>query len=145
MVVCREGLQKGLSVMEARKIVADTKGIPLETVVDASETTEETIARSFALLKHMVNKLGDSQEAAVNNSSSLGGFDSIKILSGHRVLAVSHGAFIKAFLIQTCGLTQCSERILNGSVTALRVKVINAENDHYEFNVHDVLYNFRAC
>lgn len=158
----RERLPHGTTVEEAKKIKAEMYGIPLEEVVDNAETTPEFKIRAHEFLQMLANdsELYDNQlieklqqssltsfldkETSSSSSSSLS-TDTTTLSSSSSsipsVLLISHGGFIKNFLIHICGRT-VEKRITNCSLTILTINFspnnqpsFSFEDDHfYEYN-----------
>ncbi len=112
---CREGLPKNLTMDEARAIVAQKRGVPVESVVDCSETYDQIVSRQRQLLHDIirsyysdVTEKSQSTVLSENCSNDWG-----------NVLVVTHGKFIKVFLNSWCGLPEIS--IQNCSISKIKV------------------------
>jgi broad specificity phosphatase PhoE len=98
----REERPRSVSLAEARKIVAAEKGIAEKDVIDNAETSAQIKERQINFLRFIRGESAASSEDRVP-----------------KVLAVSHGGFIRRFLANHCDRN--IEKIRNCSVTIINV------------------------
>lgn len=145
----REALPRGTSVREARDIVAKAKNISKDEVVDDTETLHEVRIRQQELLERIYKDLfehdpavakvapgglaGPGEEEAasptiVDSNNTLAGATSDTSQLPLKVLAVSHGGFIKSFLRHFCADLEVPEKISNCAVSTVLVEWLPAED-----------------
>jgi len=99
----REKLPRGTSVSAAKEIVAKSKGIPPQDIVDTAESSAQLSQRQM-----------DFVGALFKDVEKITTKDVVK------VLCVSHGAFIRNFVVSNCPGIECP-KIDNCSITVIRL------------------------
>jgi len=99
----REERPRSMSAADARKVVAAEKGIAEKDVVDNAETSGQIKDRQVRFLRFL-------RESAASSSE----------VNTPKILAVSHGGFIRRFLANHCNRN--IEKIRNCSVTIINVR-----------------------
>ncbi|RYY81640.1 hypothetical protein EON63_15000 [archaeon] len=103
----REGLHKGISALDALELKAAQLNIPVDEVIDTTETPEQIIERQRQFLLYLYDDLTQYARAIDSGDRTL------------NIVCISHGAFIKRFLINYAnaqvdsGIENCSVSIMN--------------------------------
>jgi broad specificity phosphatase PhoE len=150
LLLFREGLHKNLTVEQAKALIAKEKGIPKDAVIDNAESSDDVLRRGYDFLNWVSKKLSDSSQVGDGEASQTGDMsssspavDAVNSIGGIKVAAISHGGFIKYFLRSICGMDHFTDKIANGSATAVRVRVTDIDRKLFECSVAPDLCNFR--
>jgi len=117
----KEMLPKEITKAEARKIVAKREGIHIDKVVDTAESGDQVKKRQLAFIM-------DLRSTLPSNGTVI-----------PCVLAISHGAFIRAFVRNFCENAE-PERIGNCGISVFDVTFSN-DSDDFSLMVHNDLHN----
>jgi broad specificity phosphatase PhoE len=99
----RESLPRGTTVAEAKAVVAERQGIPVDQVKDTAESKHEAKLRQHQFLLHLREYAAEiTAEPAT-------------------ILCVSHGAFIKEFITNFCPFLPPVSKIGNCSVSVIKI------------------------
>lgn len=102
----RENLPRGTSVLQALEIKAAQANIPVDDVIDTSETPAQVLARQRALIDFLYEDMADGSCASAGEDD-------------HTAICISHGGFIRKFLSNYC---DCHvEKIGNCSVSVVTI------------------------
>ena len=118
----RENLDKDLSVEEARKVVAEQRGVPLEQVVDNAETAASVFKRQ----QDFFNTVRRDVFAPI-------GTEAVSPIQKN-ILCVSHGGFIYSLIqnLPKLGLTssqyKLTKKIDNCSITLIKLEFQSLED-----------------
>lgn len=125
----REMLPHGTSVEDARRIKAEKLGVPIEELVDNSETTDQFKVRAYQFLKLLSEDKDLFDEFLISKISN----DSTANNSIPTLLLITHGGFIKNFLIHICGKSVL-KKITNCSVTILTIHFSSNNKPSFSFD-----------
>eukprot|EP00602_Paraphysomonas_sp_CaronLab_P007783 CAMPEP_0185027568 /NCGR_PEP_ID=MMETSP1103-20130426/12827_1 /TAXON_ID=36769 /ORGANISM="Paraphysomonas bandaiensis, Strain Caron Lab Isolate" /LENGTH=171 /DNA_ID=CAMNT_0027561647 /DNA_START=242 /DNA_END=757 /DNA_ORIENTATION=+ len=109
----REGYDKYLSVEKVREMISESRGIPLEEIVDDAESLADVHIRQERFVSHLC----DTMIGGVSENTTDGSIP--------RVLVVSHGGFIRAFLEKYAPESTSAVAPLENTPQGQRVKVGN--------------------
>jgi broad specificity phosphatase PhoE len=105
----REGLQKDISVEEAKRIRSEEKGVSLESVTDSCESEAEVMTRQRAFLDELRALIQAPQAHLGTNIAPM------------KVLCVTHGGFIRRFLANFTNNLNKIDSVANCSITIVHV------------------------
>jgi broad specificity phosphatase PhoE len=121
----REGLPRGTSVAAAKQIIAKRLKIPVSEVVDNTETLCDVHKRQILFMQYIRKDIHDEITGTATNvnitnegqePSSYSEIEQLPV----KILCISHGGFIKAFIKSFCAI-EVPEKIQNCSVSRIRV------------------------
>lgn len=117
-----EELKKGTTIEEAKQMLSMRLQIPVESIVDSSESQEELHQRQLLFLHKALDDI-EQGEKFLNANNDV------------KILCVTHGAFIRGFLDSKLGLVIPSGGVKNCSISIVRVK--RDTSGHLEFFARD--------
>jgi broad specificity phosphatase PhoE len=134
----REGLPKDLNIHEVIEIISKKTGQPIESIKDNSESYAQVFERQHLLLQEIIKECEASAtetgNGTVTDNHMITENGSGDVDYGN-VLCVSHGGFIKLFLMEQCRLSLPTiPTIKNCSITTIDVKWEYEDKDEDEDN-----------
>jgi broad specificity phosphatase PhoE len=129
----RENQPKDLSVLDARKRIATSRGVDVSQVIDDAETLEQLFDRQKQFIKclkrDICSLISKSQLSAKETAGEMTSLESLKF----DVLCVSHGGFIFSFLQNFTNL-KLTEKIINCSLSLVTLEWANMEEFTSDIN-----------